>query len=181
MASLPPSGSYKKLQFIHFEDRCLSPARSKNERSSVASHVMRNIKQKERIESTIRYHQQAKNQEGSGREDVPPDPSPVTYLGGSNYDPFASSLVPLHSRGHRLLQHFISVCMPSLYVMEDYRYKTWSTSPLIRQEIQSCTSDATRCYSTLAMASSFIELNNSTAHRSLASFWHHPKRPSTSN
>jgi hypothetical protein len=56
MASLPPSGSYKKLQFIHFADRCLSPARSKNERSSVASYVMRNIKRKERIERTIRMH-----------------------------------------------------------------------------------------------------------------------------
>jgi hypothetical protein len=45
--------------------------------------------------------------------------------------------------------------------MEDYRYKTWSNSPFIGQEIQSCTSDATRCYSTLAMAPSFIELNKS--------------------
>jgi len=86
-------------------------------------------------------------------------PSPTIYLGGGNDDPFSSTIIQLDSRRHSLIGYFLSDCLPSVYVMEDGNHKQWNGSKVLADEVRRCTNDATRCYSTLAMASSFAELS----------------------
>jgi hypothetical protein len=85
-------------------------------------------------------------------------PSPTIYLGGGSGDPFSSSIIRLDIRRHALIRYFVSDCLPSLYVMEDSNYRKWTRMPSLEDEVSRCIRDSTRCYSTLAMASSFAEL-----------------------